>query len=87
LELISKFVYKLVPYVGDVISDGVEPVNPDSHITYPSFNVWSFDKGESDSDFSDGGVESCDILINLEVGFDLFDESIYFSPCSIKYPW
>jgi hypothetical protein len=79
--------YKLVPYVRDVVGDGVKSVNPCSHVTHPSFDIRSFDESESDSDFLDGGVESCDVLIDSEVGFDFFNESICFMPCSIKYPW
>jgi hypothetical protein len=87
LELVSKFVYKLIPYIWDIVGDGVESINSDSHIMYPFFNIRSFDKGEGDSNFLDGGVKSCNILVDLEVGFDFFNESICFMPHSIKYPW
>jgi hypothetical protein len=85
LELISKFVYKLVPHVGNVVGNRIKSVNPDFHIMYPSFNIGSFDKGEGDGNFSDRGVKSSNILVDLEVGFDFFDKSICFSSCSIKY--
>jgi hypothetical protein len=34
----------------------------------------------------DGGIESCNVLIDLEVGFDFFNKSICLIPHSIKYP-
>jgi hypothetical protein len=87
LELISEFMYELISYVWDVISNRVESIDPDSYITYLSFNIRSFDKGEGDSDFSDGGIKSYNILVDLKVGFDFFNESIHFIPYSIKYLW
>jgi hypothetical protein len=45
--------YELIPYIWDIVSNGVKPINPGSHITYPSFNIRSFDKGEGDGNFSD----------------------------------
>jgi hypothetical protein len=77
----------LGPHIRDVVSDRVESVNPDSHITYPSFNIRFFDKGEGDSNLLNGGVESSNILIDSEVGFDFFDKSIHLIPGSIKYTW
>jgi hypothetical protein len=77
----------LGPHIRDVVSDGIESVDSDSHIAYPSLDIGSFDKGEGNSDFLDGGVEFHNILVDSEVGFDFFDESICFMPCCIKYPW
>jgi hypothetical protein len=85
LELVFKFVYKLVPHIRDVVGNGIEPVNPDFHIAYPSLNIRSFDKGEGNGNFLDGGVESSDVLVDSEVSFNFFNESICFSSCSIKY--
>jgi hypothetical protein len=79
--------YELIPHIWDVVIDGVESIDLDSHITYPSFNIRSLDEGKSDSNFLDWGVKSYNVLVDSEVSFDFFDESICFMPRSIKYPW
>ena len=53
LELGFKFIKELSPDDGEIVLDLVKSVNPDPHISDPSGNFISFDKGEGEGDFLD----------------------------------
>ena len=53
LELGFKFIEELGPYNGEVVLDSVESVDPDSHVSDPSCDFVSFDKGEGKGDLFD----------------------------------
>ena len=71
LELGLKLVEELGPDDGEVVVDSIESVNPDTHVSYPSGNFVSFDKGEGKGDFLDWRIESCNVFIDAEVRFVL----------------
>ena len=53
LELSFELVEELSPYDGEVVMNVVESIDPRSHVSDPSSDLISFDKGEGESDFLD----------------------------------
>ena len=51
LKLGFKFIKELCPYDWEVILNSVESIDPNSHVSNPSSNLISFDKGEGEGNF------------------------------------
>ena len=84
LKLGFKFVEELGPYDGEVVLDSVESVDPYPHVSDPSCDLISFDKGEGEGDFFDWRIESCNVFIDAKVRFDFFDKFISFGPILLR---
>ena len=84
LKLGFELVKKLGPYNREVLIDVIESINLGAHVFDPSGDFISFDKGEGKGDFLDWRIKPGDILVNVEVCFNFFDEVICFGAIACK---
>ena len=84
LELGFKFIKELSPYNREVLMDMIESINPGAHVFDPSGNFISLDKGEGKGNFLDWRIKPSDVLIDVEICFNFFDEVICFGAIACK---
>jgi len=53
LVLLCKFMQELIPYIGDIVKDGVQSVQEIPYVSFPSGDLSSMHEGEGKSDFFD----------------------------------
>ena len=84
LELSFKLIEELSPYDREVLMDMIESVNPGAHVFNPSGDFISFDKGEGKGDLFDWRIKPSDILVDVEISFNFFNEIVHFGAIASK---
>ena len=87
LKLGFELVKELSPYDREVLIDVVKSVDPGAHVFDPPGNFISFDKGEGKCDFFDRRIKPGNVLVNVEVRFNFFDEIVCFGAIACKDCW
>ena len=87
LELSFKLIEELSPYDREVLVDMVQSINPGAHVFNPSGNFISFDKGEGKGDFLDQRIEPGNILVDVEISFNFFNEVVCLGAIACKDCW
>ena len=65
--------------------DSIKPIDPNSHVSNPSGNLISFNKGEHKGNLFDWQVESSNIFIDAEVHLNFFNEFICLGSVSGEF--
>ena len=67
--------------------DMIESVNPGAHVFNPSGDFISFDKCEGKGDLFDWRIKPSNILVDVEISFNFFNEIVHFGAIASKDCW
>ena len=84
LKLGFKLIEELSLYDREVLMDVIESINLGAHVFDPSSNFVSFDKGEGKSNLFDWRIKPGNILVDVEICINFFDEVIRFGAITCK---